>query len=99
MEIYKNEWGDPEDLDGTVIDAEVLPDGSIRLAGTDFGKSARDFSGRDEYEYGLHIPSDHMSQFALELLKRSFNLRGLLTMSKVERVRKNADIPVETWSY
>ncbi len=97
MEIYKNEWGDPEDLDETVIDAEILPDGSIRLAGTDYGKSARDFSGGDEYEYGLRIPSDHMSQFALELLRGSFNLRGLLTMSKVERVCRNADIPVETW--
>ena len=96
MEIYKNEWGDPEDLAGAVIEAEILPDGSVRLAGTDYGKSARDFSGGDEYEYGLRIPSDHMPQFALELLGRSFNLRGLLTMSKVEKVCQNAGIQVET---
>ena len=84
-------------MGGTVIEAEILPNKPVRLAGTDYGKSARDFSGGDEYEYGLHIPSDHMSQFALELLRRSFNLRGLLTMSKVERVCENADIQVETW--
>ena len=34
MEIYKKEWGDPEDPDGTVIDADVLADGSIRISGT-----------------------------------------------------------------
>lgn len=29
MEIYKKEWGDPEDPDGTAIDADVLADGSM----------------------------------------------------------------------
>ena len=48
MEIYKKEWGDPEDPDGTVIDADVLADGSIRISGTDYGKSARNFSGNEE---------------------------------------------------
>jgi hypothetical protein len=97
MEIYKKEWGDPEDPDGTVIDADVLADGSIRISGTDYGKSARNFSGSEEYDYGLHIPADQVSQFTLELLKRGFNLKGPLSVSKVEKLCRNAGIKVESW--
>ena len=99
MEIYKKEWGDPEDPDGTVIDADVLADGSIRISGTDYGKSARNFSGNEEYDYGLHIPADQVSQFTLELLKRGFNLKGPLSMSKVEKLCKNAKITTTSWRY
>lgn len=97
MEIYKKEWGDPEDPDGTVIDADVLADGSIRISGTDYGKSARNFSGNEEYDYGLHIPVDQLSQFTLELLKRGFNLKGPLSVSKVERLCRNVGIEINTW--
>ena len=97
MEIYKKEWGDPEDPDGTVIDADVLADGSIRISGTDYGKSARNFSGNEEYDCGLHIPADQVSQFTLELLKRGFNLKGPLSMSKVEKLCKNAKIKTTSW--
>ena len=97
MEIYKKEWGDPEDPDGTVIDADVLADGSIRISGTDYGKSARSFSGHEEYDYGLRIPADHVTQFTLELLRRSFNLKGLLSVSTVEKLCKNSGIPFEVW--
>ena len=97
MEIYKKEWGDPEDPDGTVVDADVLSDGSIRISGTDYGKSARNFSGNEEYDYGLHIPADQVSQFTLELLRRGFNLKGPLSVSKVERLCRNAEIPCESW--
>ena len=97
MEIYKKEWGDPEDPDGTVIDADVLADGSIRISITDYGKSARNFSGNEEYDYGLHIPADQVSQFTLELLNRGFNLKGLLSVSKVERLCRKAAIPIEVW--
>ena len=97
MEIYKKEWGDPEDPDGTVIDADVLADGSIRISGTDYGKSARNFSGNEEYDYGLHIPVDQLSQFTLELLKRGFNLNGPLSVSKVERLCRNVGIEINTW--
>ena len=92
MEIYKKEWGDPEDPDGTVVDADVLADGSIRISGTDYGRSARNFSGNEEYDYGLHIPADQVSKFTLELLKRGFNLKAPLSVSKVERLCKNAGI-------
>ena len=97
MEIYKKEWGDHEDLDVTVVDDDVLADGSIRISGTDYGKSARNFSGNEEYDYGLHIPADQVSKFTLELLKRGFNLKGPLSVSKVERLCKNAGIPCEAW--
>ena len=97
MEIYKKEWGDPEDPDGTVVCADVLADGSIRISGTDYGKSARNFSGNEEYDYGLHIPADQVSQFTLELLKRGFNLKGPLSVSKVERLCRNVGIEINTW--
>ena len=97
MEIYKNEWGDPEDPDGTVIDADVLADGSIRIFGTDYGKSARNFSGNEEHDYGLHIPADQVSLFTLELLKRGFNLKGPLSVSKIERLCRNVGIEINTW--
>ena len=97
MEIYKKEWGDPEDPDGTVIDADILADGSIRITGTDYGKSARNFSGNEEYDYGMHIQVDDVPRFALEILKRSFNLRGVLSISKVEKICKNAEIETTSW--
>ena len=97
MEIYKKEWGDPEDPDGTVIDADVLADGSIRISGTDYGKSTRNFSGNEEYDYGGHIQADDGPRFALEILKRSFNLRGVLSISKVEKICKNAEIETTSW--
>ena len=97
MNIFKNEWGNPEVPDGISVDADILPDGSLRLSGTDYGKSARNFSGNDEYDYGLHIPADSIPQFSLELLKRSFNLKGALTFSKVKSICKNADIAITIW--
>jgi hypothetical protein len=97
MEIYKKEWGDPEDPDGTVIDAYVLADGSIRISGTDYGKSARNFSGNEEYDYGMHIQGADVPRFAQEILKRSFNLRGVLSISKVEKICKNAEIETTSW--
>ena len=76
MEIYRKKWGPEDDPDATIINATILDDGSLRIDGTDYGASARDFSGGDDYEYGLHINADDVPTFSLELLKRSFNLRG-----------------------
>lgn len=97
MEIYRKEWGPADDPDVTIINATILDDGSLRIDGTDYGASARGFSGGDEYEYGLAIPADAVSSFILELLKRSFNLRGQISFSHVEKICKNANITSEMW--
>lgn len=99
MEIFKKEWGSKDDPDGTIIDATVLEDGSLKINGTDYGASARGFSGGDDYEYGLHIKAEDVPIFAVELLKRSFTLRGQLTFSKVKKVCKNAGIQIDEWYY
>ena len=96
MEIYKKEWGNVEDPDETVIDADVLIDGSIRISGTDYGRSGRNFSGNEDYDHRLRIPADQISQFTLELLKRGFNLKRPLTMSKVEKLCNIADIKFDS---
>ena len=97
MEIFKKEWGSKDDPDGTIIDATVLEDGSLKINGTDYGASARAFSGGDDYEYGLAIPADQVSLFTLALLKRSFNLRSRISFSTIEKICKNADITYEVW--
>lgn len=99
MEIFKNEWGESSDPDGIIISATIVEDGSLRIDGTDYGSSARGFSGGDDYEYGLLIPAEYLPAFTLELLKRSFNLRGQLSFSKIVRICKNARIPVKDWYF
>ena len=97
MEIFRKEWGPDDDPDGTIINATILDDGSLRIDGTDYGKSARGFSGRDDYEYGVAIPADQVSSFTLALLKRSFHLRSRISFSTIEKICKNADITCEVW--
>lgn len=99
MEIFRKEWGPEDDPDGTIINATILDDGSLRIDGTDYGASARGFSGSDDYEYGLHIKADDVPTFAVELLKRSFTLRGQLNFSKVKKVCTNAGIRIDEWHY
>ena len=97
MEIYRKEWGPEDNPDGTIINATILDDESLRIDGTDYGKSARNFSGNEDYDYGLHIPANQVSQFTLELLKRGFNLKGPLSVSKVARLCRNAEIETTSW--
>ena len=97
MEIYRKEWGPEDDPDGTIFNAIILGDGSLRIDGTDYGASARGFSGRDEYEYGLHINADDVPAFTVELLKRSFNLRGQVSFSIIKKICRNAGIEVNDW--
>ena len=99
MEIFKKEWGSKDDPDGTIIDASVQEDGSIKINGTDYGASARRFSGGDDYEYGLHINAEDVPAFTVELMRRSFNLKGPLTFSKVKKVCANAGIRIDEWYY
>ena len=99
MEIFRKEWGLEDDPDGTIINATILDDGSLRIDGTDYGASARGFSGSDDCEYGLHINADDVPAFAVQLLKRSFNLRGQLNFSKVQKVCTNGGIPVKDWYF
>ena len=99
MEIYKKEWGPEEDPDGTVITATILDDGSLKIDGTDYGKSARGFSGGEDYEYGLQISADDVPAFTLELLKRSSNLRGQVSFSTIKRICKSAGITVNDWYF
>lgn len=85
LEIYRKEWGPEDDPDGTIINATILGDWSLRIDGTDYGASARGFSGRDKYEYGLHINADdvpalvgYFEALSMSLLpdSRAFNARG-----------------------
>jgi hypothetical protein len=99
MEIFKKEWGPEDDPDGTIINATILDDGSLKIDGTDYGKSARGFSGGDDYEYGLQISADDLPAFTLELLKRSFNLRGRISFSTIKKICKNAGITVQDWYF
>ena len=99
MEIFRKEWGPEDDPDGTIINATILDDGSLRIDGTDYGASARGFSGSDDYEYGLQISADDVPAFTLELLKRSFNLRGQVSFSTIKRICKSAGITVNDWYF
>ena len=95
MKIYKKEWGREDDPVGMIINATISDDGSSRTDGTDYGASARGYDGRDDYEHGLHINADDVPAFTLELLKRSFNLRGRITFLIIQKIRKNSNTDIQ----
>ena len=96
MEIYRNTWGDEEDPSGEFVDAEFRPDGSLIFTKVDFGKSTREFKGRDDWQYIVFIDEEDVQNFTLELLKTTFDSKRSMTVSRVERICRNAGISYET---
>ena len=96
MEIYRNTWGDEEDPSGNFVTAEFRPDGSLIFTKVDFGKSTREYKGQDDWEYIVYIDGEDVQKFTLELLKTTFDSRRPMTVSRVERICRNAGIDYQT---
>lgn len=96
MEIYEHSWGDEDDPSGEFVTAEFRSDGSLVFTKVDFGKSTRDFKGQDDWAYIVYIDEENVQKFTLELLKTTFGSKRSMTVSRVERICKNAGISYET---
>jgi hypothetical protein len=96
LEIYRDTWGDEEDESGEFVTADFRSNGSLIFTKVDFGETTRKFKGQDDWAYIVFIDGEDVQKFTLELLKTSFNSRRSMTVSRVERICRNAGISYQT---
>jgi len=80
------------------IDAEINEDGDLVVSGQDVGKAPREFWGDADYEFWVHVPSEHKDDVLLALMERVFG-GNASAVSDFRGFLKSRGIPNEfdTW--
>jgi hypothetical protein len=88
MEIFRREWETPKGKEATIVDADFLEDGTLRVSGVDYGAAVEGFWGDDDYEYWMDVTPEDSKQLFLLILKEAFNSDMKLTFGHLKEICK-----------
>jgi hypothetical protein len=74
------------------IDALILENGDLQLAGQDVGKAPLEIFGDSDYEYWLTIPCEHKDRLLLLLLDQLYH-GDTSAVENLRTILKNKSIP------
>lgn len=80
------------------IDAEINKEGDLVVSGQDVGKAPREFWGDADYEFWVHVRSEHKDDVLLALMEKLYGGNGS-AVSDFREFLKSRGIPNEfdTW--
>jgi len=80
------------------IDAEIDEDGDLTVSGQDVGKAPREFWGDADYEFRVHVRSEHKDDLLLALIEKLYG-RNASAVTDFRDFLKSRGIPNEfdTW--
>jgi hypothetical protein len=80
------------------IDAEINKEGDLVVSGQDVGKAPREFWGDSDYEFWVHVRSEHKDDVLLALMEKLYGGNGS-AVTDFREFLKSRGIPNEfdTW--
>jgi hypothetical protein len=99
MEIFRREWETSEGKELTIIDAEFVEDGTLRISGADFGSGVEKWWGDYDYEYWMEIAPEDSKKLFLLILRETFNADLKVTFSSLRELCKanGIDPKFDSW--